>query len=315
MLSEFDIIRRFFTRPGEGDGVRLGIGDDAAVIASAGRDVAVAVDALVAGVHFPISTPPRAIGHRALAVNLSDLAAMGARPRWATLALSLPGADETWLADFAAGFFELADRHGVTLIGGDTVRGPLQVTVQILGTLDGEPLRRRGGRPGDAVYVSGTVGDAAAGLRLFGRGDDTHPLAQRFLFPTPRVDLGEALVAHARACIDISDGLAADLTRLATASGCGASIDLDRLPLSEALRGAFGRDECRYLALNGGDDYELCFAVPADRQDAFEAWSAQQATPVARIGVLEVGTALSVVDGGRVVSLPATGFDHFAEDG
>lgn len=315
MLGEFDIIRRFFTRDvGARHDILVGIGDDAAVVEPGAGVLVAAVDALVDGVHFPVSTPARAIGHRALAVNLSDLAAMGATPRWATLALSLPHADANWLADFAAGFFELADVHDVALIGGDTVRGPLQVTVQILGVLDGQPLRRGGAGVGHAVYVSGSVGDAAAGLRMLSRDNLAHPLAQRFLYPQPRVELGQQLRPFASACIDISDGLACDLQRLAAACGCGARIQLEQLPLSAALRAEFGVDEQHYLALNGGDDYELCFTVAPDKQQAFNAWCKQSAQPVTCIGSLVEGAALVLMDHAEIVARPWSGFDHFAED-
>lgn len=313
MPGEFDIIRQYFARRGVvRDDVIVGIGDDGAVVAPGDQPLVLAVDALVEDVHFPVGTPARAIGHRAVAVNLSDLAAMAARPAWVTMALCVPRADSTWLADFAAGFFELCDAHNVQLIGGDTVRGPLQITVQATGR-SAHPCRRDGGQVGDDLYVSGYVGDAAGGLRLFGR-DDTHPLVQRFLYPTPRVELGCALSAWASACIDVSDGLAVDTRRLADASGTGVTLDLDVLPLSVALRGAFDAAEAQYLALNGGDDYELCFSVPRARRDDFASWCRANNHLATRIGKLTDGSSLTLTEQGDVVSRTLTGFDHFAEE-
>ena len=314
MTGEFDIIREFFAdAPGRSD-VAVGIGDDAACVTAGNTSLAVCVDALVEGVHFPAGTPPRAIGHRAVAVNLSDLAACGATPLWLTLALAMPRADARWLADFAAGFFELANAHGVALVGGDTVRGPLQVTVQALGRLDAAPLLRSSGRPGDDVYVSGPVGDAAGGLRCVARDELTQPLAQRFLYPRPRVELGRALLPWRAACIDVSDGLAVDLERMAQASGCGAELDLDALPLSDDLRNQFSTKEAEYLALNGGDDYELCFALARDQREAFATWCDRQGFECHRIGRLVSGEALVLRAAGQVVTRPLAGFDHFAED-
>ncbi|MEO1574839.1 MAG: thiamine-phosphate kinase, partial [Pseudomonadota bacterium] len=292
MPGEFDIIREYFAgAPTRGD-VTLGIGDDAACVTAGDTALAVCVDALVEGVHFPAGTPARAIGHRAVAVNLSDLAACGATPLWLTLALAMPRADTRWLADFRAGFFELANAHGASLIGGDTVRGPLQVTVQAIGRVHERPLRRDGGHAGDDVYVSGPVGDAAGGLRYVARDDLNHPLTARFLYPTPRVSLGTALVPWATACIDVSDGLAVDLERLARASGGGAVLDLDALPLSDTLRATFKAEEAQYLALNGGDDYELCFAVPRQDRERFDGWCHEHGHRVYRIGRLDDGDAL-----------------------
>lgn len=313
MPGEFDIIREYFAGAPVRSDVTLGIGDDAACVTAGDASLAVCVDALVEGVHFPAGTPARAIGHRAVAVNLSDLAACGATPLWLTLALAMPRADTHWLADFRAGFFELANAHGASLIGGDTVRGPLQVTVQAIGRVHERPLRRDGGRPGDDVYVSGPMGDAAGGLRFVARDDLNHPLSRRFLFPMPRVSLGTALVPWASACIDVSDGLAVDLERLARASGGGAALDLDAVPLSDALRDTFKPDEAQYLALNGGDDYELCFTVPRAERVRFDAWARESGHRVYRIGRLDDGDALVLESGGRVVTRPLAGFDHFAD--
>lgn len=317
-LGEFEIIREFFEGHEAGrDDIAIGVGDDGAVLCPpAGKDLVQVVDALVAGIHFPIGLSPRAVGHRALAVNLSDMAAMGAKGAWATLALSLPDSDEHWLADFAAGFFELARRHDVALVGGDTVRGPLEIVVQVTGFVDhGKALRRSGGSPGDAVFVSGTLGDAAAGLRRLHRTGEANPLAQRFLYPQPRCELGQQLIGWASAVIDVSDGLAADLARLLQASNCGGRFCLHDLPLSEALTNVCDTDESRYLALHGGDDYELLFAIPADRVTEFERIAPNLPTPVAKIGTLEEGDAVSWFDDGTPVTVAMTGYDHFDRAG
>lgn len=315
MPGEFDIIRQFFASDGaRRNDVMLGIGDDGAVVEPGHEPLVMAVDALVEGVHFPIETPARAVGHRAVAVNFSDLAAMGAEPMWVTLALALPRADTTWLADFAAGFFELCAAYEVQLIGGDTVRGPLHITVQATGRT-AAPLRRDGGTVGDAVYVSGFVGDAAGGLRQFGRAAVAHPLVQRFLYPTPRVELGRALRDWASACIDVSDGLAVDARRLASASGTGMTLALDQLPLSSTLCDTYSADEAQYLALNGGDDYELCFCIPQNKTVAFEKWCAAAGHAVTCIGRLDQGDSLVLTERDKVVSRTLSGFDHFAEDG
>ncbi|MFK8015557.1 MAG: thiamine-phosphate kinase [Gammaproteobacteria bacterium] len=315
MPGEFDLIRRYFKDQAPiRDDVVLGIGDDGAQVKTDGSSLAITVDALVSGVHFPESTPARAVGHRSLAVNLSDVAAMGAVPQWVTLALTLPTADENWLADFCAGFFELARAHNVQLIGGDTVRGPLHVAVQAIGRLGSRTLRRDGGQVDDDVWVSGNIGDAAAGLRLFEQASSSHPLVRRFLYPTPRVNLGVSLVDWATACIDVSDGLAVDLRRLASASGCGAELALEALPLSQALSESFDMQERQYLALNGGDDYELCFCVPRARRAAFVNWCRDQNHVATRVGRLRAGDSLVLKDNDEIVTRTLSGYDHFTQE-
>ncbi|HEY5665676.1 MAG TPA: thiamine-phosphate kinase [Gammaproteobacteria bacterium] len=312
---EFEIIERFFTRPVTDPAIEVGIGDDAAVVDVAGR-LAIAVDTIVAGTHFPDPTPARAIGHRVLAVNLSDLAALGSRPRWATLALSLPASDLAWVEEFAAGFFALAEQHGVSLIGGDTVRGALAATVQVMGDVGDAPLLRSGGRVGDLVFVSGSLGDSAAGLACAGGEAELNTpaataLIERFRYPEPRVDLGLALGGIARAAIDISDGLVVDLGRICSQSRCGAEIELDSLPLSAALRAEFPDDRATELALHGGDDYELCFtAAPADAA-AIEDLGARVGTPVTQIGRLTEGSGVVGSSGGNRFDLVPAGFGHF----
>jgi thiamine-monophosphate kinase len=320
-LSEFALIERFFSRCGalRGD-VRVGVGDDAAVLDSPrDQELVAAIDTLVAGVHFLPDATPASIGHRALAVNLSDLAAMGARPAWALLALTLPAADEAWLEAFAQGFGALAQAHGVALVGGDTTAGPLCVTVQVLGHVPrARAMLRSGGRPGDALYVSGTPGDAAAGLALeqgllrVGDAAGAGHLRARFSFPTPRLELGEQLRDLASACIDVSDGLLGDAAKLASASGCAAEIDFDELPVSAELVAAVGAERARKLALTGGDDCELCFSVAAARVAVLERNLPSARWPYRRIGQLRAGAGASVARAGSVMQFSHSGFDHFA---
>jgi thiamine-monophosphate kinase len=318
-LSEFQLIERFFRNCGaQRADVTLGVGDDAAVLTPPpGRLLVAATDTLVEGVHFPPGSPPASIGHRALAVNLSDLAAMGARPAWALLALTLPRTEESWLAEFAAGLGALARAHEVALVGGDTTRGPLTVTVQLLGHVPaGTALRRAGGRAGDALFVSGTPGDAAAGLaleqgRLLAAGAARAYLRERFLLPTPRVALGERLRAHASACIDVSDGLLGDVGKLASASQVGAQLHVEQLPLSEALREVLGEQQAQELALSGGDDYELCFAVAPHKVSALIAELPPARWGYTRIGELRASAGAVVLRGGTVMEFSHSGYTHF----
>lgn len=318
-ISEFDLIQRYFTHPSQRDDVLLGVGDDAALLqVPPGMTLTLSVDMLVAGRHFPEDTPAHAIGYKALAVNLSDMAAMGAAPAWVSLALSLPEADEGFVSAFAEGFMGLSREHGVALVGGDTVRGPLCISVQIHGLLpQGQALRRNGAKVGDGIFVSGYLGDAAAGLavvqgRLDCRDEDAHYLRQRLDYPSPRVALGLALRGIASAAIDISDGLAADLGHILTASGCGARLQLDALPLSEALRAALPEQQQAWdMALHGGDDYELCFTVP--EQDCARIEQGIWPCPVRRIGTIVAEAGLAFQDQhGQGIALDSCGFDHFA---
>jgi thiamine-monophosphate kinase len=320
-LTEFELIRRYFgaARGARRDDVVLGVGDDGAILRPPpGMDLVAVADTLVEGVHFPVDCAPASIGHRALAVNLSDLAAMGATPAWALLALTLPQADEAWLAAFADGLGRLARAHEVALVGGDTTGGALVVTVQLLGFVPaGQGLRRAGGRAGDWVFVSGTPGDAAAGLGLeMGAAEpgglDEAWLRDRFLYPTPRVALGQSLRPVASACIDVSDGLFADLGKLAAASGCGAEVDVTQLPLSPALIGLLGADQAIEKALGGGDDYELCFTIPDARLEEARALLAAQPTPTRCIGRLRSGSDLVLQRAGTVMQFSHAGYDHFA---
>jgi thiamine-monophosphate kinase len=315
-LGEFDLIERYFRRAPSRRDVLLGVGDDAALLeVKPGRALVAATDTLVEGRHFLHRAPPSSIGHQALAVNLSDLAAMGAEPAWALLSLSLPQADERWLEGFAEGFFALADASGVALVGGDTVRGPLVVTVEVLGFVEpARALKRSGARPGDALYVSGSLGDSAAGLATLLRGgasaasDD--PLVRRHLFAQPRLALGQALAGVATAGMDVSDGLLGDLHKLCAASGVAATLELDALPLSEALLTRHSPEECENFALHGGDDYELLFTLPSD--SAFPGESGASGLPrLTRIGRITAGGSVRCTRGGTEVAVSGAGYDHF----
>ena len=275
-------------------------------------------DPLVEGVHFAASTPAGAVGHKAAAVNLSDLGAMGAEPAWMTLALTLPGEDPAWLEAFSEGLYALADRYDVALVGGDLTRGPLTITVQVMGWVPaGSAILRTGARPGDRIFVTGTIGDAGLGLafrqgELTGEGADREHCCQRLDRPLPRVEVGLALRGLASAAIDVSDGLAIDLGRILSASGVGAQVDLARLPLSPAAHRAMtgGADWQRILA--AGDDYELVFTVAeADVSALHRRLTALEVT-VAEVGHIEAAPGLSWLGAnGEAVALDATGYHHF----
>jgi len=318
-LDEFGVIERYFARKSEDSSVVVGVGDDAAVVEIRGA-TAVSTDTLVSGVHFPDGLAGDAVGHRALAVNLSDLAAMGAEPRWCTLALTLPEADHAWLKAFARGFFALAGEHGIELLGGDTTRGPLSVTLQVLGDVDRDCILTRGGASaGDDIHVTGTLGDAAGGLDHLSQGvsraGSAHRvLASRFLTPTPRIAAGIALRGLASAAIDVSDGLLADLGHLCRASGGAAHVDVDRLPVSSELLELFPAHDAESWALTGGDDYELCFTAPPSRRRAIEQALAACETPVRRIGQLKDGSGVHCRRNGLPMAPPVTsGYSHFGE--
>jgi len=317
MIGEFEIIERYFTRPSRDPDVVIGVGDDAAVLAVRGL-VAVTVDTLVAGVHFPDAIAPLLLGYRAMAVNLSDLAAMGAEPRWCTLALTLPKPDELWLDGFSRGLFELADRYDVSLVGGNLARGPLNVTIQLLGVVErGRILTRAGGNLGDDVYVTGTLGDSAAGIALINERVDTPPgsagaaLKERFYRPVPRVEAGLALRALATAAIDVSDGLLADLGHICERSGCGALIDVERVPLSAELLSTFPPQIALAHALGGGDDYELCFTAPPSRAEEIDKALEAAGTPATRIGQLVAGQEVTCRRDGEAYTPHAFGYRHF----
>ena len=317
MSSEFELIRRFFARPARS--AVLGVGDDCALVApKPGNVLAVTTDMLLAGRHFFPDADPEALGHKALAVNLSDLAAMGADPCWALLAIALPEADDAWLAAFARGFFALAERHGVELVGGDTNRGPLAIAITAIGQVpQAQALRRGGARAGDDVWLSGATGEAALALahlqgkaRLEGRALDQ--CLARLHRPEPQAALGARLRGIASATIDVSDGLLADLGHVAEASRVSAEVALASGPRAPAL--AACRDErlAQRCLLAGGDDYELAFTAPAGRRAGVEALARELGVPFARIGRIVAGDAgVRVLDAaGAIVPAPA-GWDHF----
>ncbi len=296
------------------DDVAVGIGDDAAVLAvPANHQLVVSTDTLVDGVHFPFGTSPADIGWKSLAVNLSDLAAMGATPAWATLSLTLPHADARWIEEFCEGFSELAGEFKLALVGGDTTRGPLSVTIAIHGFVpEGAALLRRGAHVGDFVFVTGTLGDAAAGLRRVAEASLDDALVRRLNRPTPRVAQGLALRGRARSCIDVSDGLLADLGHLCAASGVGAEIDVDSLPASPELLSAFSRDERRRLQLGGGDDYELCFTASEAIAQSLLDDLARSGCAATRIGRIVAGSRVRGFDAnGALVDVGVSGWDHF----
>lgn len=318
-VDEFELIRRFFTREYEAADVRVGVGDDGALLRpTAGKDLLCVVDTIVAGVHFPLQLAAADVGYHAVSVNLSDIAAMGGRPRWMTLALTLTEAEETWLRDFAGGLFEAADEHGVKLVGGDTTEGPTTVvTVQIVGDVAPENvLRRTGARVGDGIYVSGTLGDAAAGLSLIQQPIPETPagryLMQRFSRPSARVALGQAIAPLASAAIDLSDGLTADARKLLQASQKGGIIELDKLPLSAEIRQQFAPAECVEMALRGGDDYELCFTTCVNNHARIMQVAAEQHIAVTRIGEVTAGDGLVCHNAGKRVDDRHNGYRHFA---
>ncbi|PTQ87539.1 thiamine-phosphate kinase [Agitococcus lubricus] len=316
MPSEFELINRYFKRQTTTQqDVILGIGDDAALMAiPAGELLVATADTLVAGRHFPIDTPPHAIAYKALAVNLSDLAAMGATPRWFLLALTLEESDDTFLSSFAEGLFQLADAHQIALVGGDTTKGHLAMTITALGTVPlGQALCRQGAQVGDGIYVSGTVGDAGVGLATVLQQQNLGLTTaqqvfcrQRLDYPTPRLGLGQALRGLASACLDISDGLAQDLGHILKASQVGADIELSVLPLSSALQQLPPRQAWHY-ALTAGDDYELCFCLP----DSHYATLMSQGWPITRIGTVSAHTGLRCWYQGQPYQMAYAGYQHF----
>jgi len=321
-VNEFELIHRYFTQPCVDSDVLVGIGDDGAVLRPAtGRDLVSVVDTQVEGVHFPASIGARDIGYRAVAVNLSDIAAMAGRPRWMTLALTLPTVDAYWLEEFSLGLREAADEFNVSLVGGDTTSGQQTViSIQITGdVLPDTQLTRSGAHCGDRIYVSGTPGDAAGGLELI-QADTVssvaaRALAERFRRPSARVILGQAIASLASAAIDISDGLYGDTYKLLQASDVGGQIDVDRLPLSDALLAEFGLQRAQRLALGGGDDYELCFTVAPDDEAVLIEVALEQDVKVSCIGVVTDGKDLGCFNGGTVFDYSDPGYQHFGGSG
>ncbi|SJM95734.1 thiamin-monophosphate kinase [Crenothrix polyspora] len=308
-LSEFGLIERFFCRQTvKNSTTQLGIGHDCALLAiPPGFELAITTDTMVENIHFFADADPEQLGHKLLAVNLSDLASMGAKPVSVTLALTLPTPDEDWLKAFSKGFLSLAQHYGVDLIGGDTTSGPLTLTVQALGLVpQGKALTRSSAKVGDFIYVTGDLGAAGLGLKIKHgyRCDDPDAALKRFNCPNPQIETGLALIGIANACIDISDGLAADLGHILKKSQVGACLDWEALPLSSAVQTYITATDDWSLPLNAGDDYELCFTVSPEKV-------AQLSVPCHKIGIIEAQSGLRLRKAGTLLPLEMKGFEHF----
>ncbi|HLX23680.1 MAG TPA: thiamine-phosphate kinase [Usitatibacter sp.] len=315
---EFELIAKHFTRPAAN--AVLGVGDDAALVdVSNGMDLAVSTDTMVSGTHFFPDVDPENLGHKALAVNLSDMAAMGAMPYWTMLALTLPSVDDDWLAAFAKGFFDLAAEFDVSLIGGDTTRGPLSLTVTIMGEVPaGAALRRNGAKAGNDVWVSGNIGDAALAVahrhgKVVLTETDYHEAVMRLYEPAPRVKLGQALRGMATAAIDVSDGLLADLGHICRLSGVGATVDVNSIPVSP-IGGRHVSSSAGLTAIvAGGDDYELCFTAPANARESIAELTDMLNIPLTRIGQIRRGKGVSLLGPeGKPMKIDGRGYDHFS---
>lgn len=315
---EFDLIARHFTRATPG--AVLGVGDDCALLApTPGMQLAVSSDMLLEGRHFSPQDSPAGLGHKSLAVNLSDLAAMGATPRWATLAIALPEENDVWLTAFARGFFRMADLHAIELVGGDTTRGTLTISITVMGEVPpGQALRRDGAQVGDDIWVSGVIGSAALALayrqgRLFMEQIDAAKVLPALYLPTPRIALGLALRGLASSAIDISDGLLGDLGHILERSHVGATLEFSALPTLPVTQAYLHEAVARDCVLAGGDDYELCFTAPACRRNAVRAAAASAGVAVTRIGHIHAEPGLTVIDAnGQPLHVDKTGYDHFA---
>ena len=315
--GEFDLIKRYFQRPQLQAPVpmALGPGDDCALLdVPVGQQLAVSADTLVAGVHFLATMPAAHIAQRCLAANLSDLAAMGATPAWFTLCLTMPSYDEEFLQGFSDGLVHMAQTYGIALAGGDTTRGPLAISIQVMGWVPaGQALQRSGAQIGDDVYVSGYLGDAAGGLAcVHENAAATSYLAQRFFNPTPRLALGEWLLGKATSAIDVSDGLLQDLGHILSQSQVGATLNLEQLPISMALAAKVSAADQEKLALAGGEDFELCFTLPQQWRQQVQDYAAQYDLPIGRIGKIEPATGLRLQRDGQPVPVPDNlGWQHF----
>jgi len=318
-VKEFQLIEHYFRDKGQKRrDVALGIGDDCALVHPAdNKSLAISCDTLVENVHFLADIPAHALGYKSLAVNLSDLAAMGAEPAWFTLALTLPNVDQPWLASFSEGLFEIAQYYGIALIGGDTVRGPRSISITINGQLPkGTALTRAGAKVGDWIYVTGTLGDSALGLDIL-RGtktvntEDKQYLINRHYYPTPRVLAGQALRSLASSAIDLSDGLMSDIGHVLMASKVGAIIDVSLLPLSTSLQASVSREEAISYALTGGEDYELMFTVPECQRGAIDTALIHAGVKFAKLGQICAGDKLKLVDNGQDFTPTNHSFEHF----
>jgi len=320
MSGEFNLIEKYFVnRQTQRCDVLLAAGDDCALVeAPTGCSIAISTDTLVSGTHFLASANPAWVAHKALASNISDLAAMGATPAWVSFALTMPEVDETWLAPFCDSFFELADQYGIQLIGGDTTKGPLSLTLTVQGFVPkGEALRRDGAKEGDEIYVTGSLGDSKAGLDVIlnqtNVGKPNAPvLEQRHYFSSPRVNVGEALRGIASAAIDISDGVVSDLGHILKRSGVGAEVEVERLPVSAELVEFVPRRELALqYALTSGEEYELCFTVPVCKRKALSHALAGIDCPITRIGQINSSGQLKLTKDGQAISWQLSGYDHF----
>lgn len=319
MMSEFDLIARYFTRPVRHSALTLGVGDDCALLQPrADHELAISTDMLVEGRHFFSDADANALGHKALAVNLSDLAAMGAEPLAFTLALALPSIDENWLSAFSKGLFALADQHNIVLIGGDTTKGPLTMSITVFGDIPtGQALRRSQAKVGDDIWVSGTLGDARLALSAM-QGKlalETHTFNQAAVHlhrPIPRIALGMALRDVAHAAIDISDGLLGDLQHVLKQSNVGATLQADDLPIGAILKSTQSTTVCHEFALNGGDDYELCFTAPTTKREAVHHAANIANTVVARIGQITAAREINILNtAGEALAISSNSYDHF----
>ncbi|SHH80281.1 thiamine-phosphate kinase [Ferrimonas marina] len=318
--GEFSIIKRYFTRPNQRKDVICGVGDDAAVLKlPEGNQLLVSTDTLVSGVHFLPDIEPGDLAYKAVAVNLSDLAAMGAEPAWMTLAITLPEADEEWLEAFSASLFEICQYYGLALVGGDTTRGPLSLTITMHGQAPaGRILYRAGARVGDWLFVTGTLGDSAAGLMCL--QDELQlpsplrrPLVNKHLRPRPKMLAGRALRNLASSCLDLSDGLATDLSHILTASGVGAVVELDQIPISASLKSVVEPEQALQLALAGGEDYELLFTVPEAQKGALATAMSEAGTSYHCIGQITNGSGIQFRREGEPVELTLSGYNHFKD--
>lgn len=317
-MNEFDLIKRYFQTPARGADVCLSVGDDAAVLNfNNSEKLAVTVDTLVEGVHFVEGAPPEQLAARCLRTNLSDLAAMGATPKWYTLALTLPQVDENWLQAFSEGMHRESDHWQIDLVGGDTTRGPLTISVQMMGVVQDKWLTRSGAKVGDAVLVTGTLGDAAGYLAESSEGEGRQVsearefLAQRYWYPEPRIGFARAAMGQIHAACDISDGLLADLGHICRASGVGAEIQVEDLPLSDAQR-IFLQSQARDLALSGGDDYELCITAAPEDVQGLEDIANDLGVQLTRIGTVVEGKDVCCFDESGYVEPKEQGYQHFS---
>ena len=318
MQSEFNLIKEYFTRPSKN--ADLGVGDDAALVsASPGHQLAISTDMSVAGTHFFNDCPPYFIGWKSLAVNISDMAAMGASPKWATLAIAIPDTDKAWLSEFSRGFFACADAFDVSLIGGDTTRGPLNISVQIMGEVpNGQALRRDGAKLGDEIWVSGSLGAAALAVHkiqkntLDAKKPSDQSLVEKLQHPQPRINLGLALRGIAHSAIDLSDGLIADLSHILESSQLGATIDWSKIPHFDSAPEDLSVKTIQTFALTGGDDYELCFTAPSNRHSDIINIGKSLGIPLSQVGTIKANEGLIVLDDkNNPISIKGTGYDHF----